>query len=122
MANMYIRFQSKVPNLGTSSKLGIFQLAYRLRDHEDAPDYVYNLLNEDLIWLKTHLHSPSILDEDEHFRAICWFKPQAKKPLAKIWSMKAILEEFGYPIDILKTNDPGIIIYEDGWQVAAKPR
>ena len=33
-----------------------------------------------------------------------------------------ILQENGYVIDILKTSDPGTIIYEDGWQVVAKPK
>ncbi|MEQ1696909.1 MAG: hypothetical protein ABL901_13820 [Hyphomicrobiaceae bacterium] len=119
---MYLRFQGRVPNLGTASQLGIFQLAFELRDRHDAPDYVSDELAWHLTWLKGNLTSPSILDKDEHYRAICWFTDAAEEPLAHIWPMKAHLEEFGYCIDLLKTSDPGTVIFRDGWQVIAKPR
>ena len=119
---MYLRFQGRVPNLGTASMLGIFQLAIELRDRHDAPAYISSELNRHLSWLNAHLHVPEILDDAAHYRAICWFKPAATEPLQRIWSMKAALQEFGYTIDLLKTIDPGRIIYEDDWQVAAKPK
>ncbi len=119
---MYLRFQGRVPNLGTASKLGIFQLAFELRDRFDAPDYVTRIMAEHLSWLKLNLKSPKVLDDDDNARAICWFKSAAQEPLAHIWPMKAMLEDYGYSIDVLKTRDPGRIIYEDDWQVAAKPR
>jgi hypothetical protein len=118
---MLVRFQGKLPNLGTASKLGIFQLAYELRDKVDTPDYVYNELQRNLMWLKVNLKSPGILDKDENYRAISWFKDGARKPLQHVWAIKAFLEEFGYPIDVVKTLNPGRVIYEDGWQVVAKP-
>ncbi len=118
---MYLRFQGRVPNEGSPSNLGIFQLAFDLRDRVDTPDYAYQVLQFHLNWLKVHLTSPAILDERENIRAICWFKPEARKPLLHIWPIKAMLEEFGYPIDVLKTRHPGWILYEDGWQVVARP-
>ena len=36
-------------------------------------------------------------------------------------AIKAILAEFGYHIDVLTTREPGRIVYEDNWQVAAQP-
>jgi hypothetical protein len=38
-----------------------------------------------------------------------------------MWALKAILENHGYTVDVLKTDDPGIVLFEDGWQVVAKP-
>ena len=119
---MYLRFQGQLPNLGTASKLGIFQLAFQLRDRPDLPDYAYKELQKNLAWLKINLKSPDVLDKDENSRAISWFTPSAKKPLDRIWAIKSILEDFGYHIDVIKTKDPGVIIYRDGWQVVAKPR
>ena len=119
---MYLRFQGRVPNLGTASKLGIFQLAFELRDRIDLPDYAFKELERNLSWLKANLKSPEILDYAGHHRAISWFKDCAKEPLERIWSIKAILEDFGYPIDLIKTDKPGGLIYEDGWQIVAKPR
>ena len=72
--------------------------------------------------VKTHLKSPKELHEKENFRAISWFNTRAIEPIKRIRKIKAILEEYGYIIDTLKMKDPGIIIYEDGWQVVAKPR
>ncbi len=119
---MYLRFQGVLPNPGTASKLGIFQLAFQLRDQHELPAYAHAELQRNLEWLKVHLDAPDILDLDEHFRAICWFKPEAHEPLARIWPIKFVLDDFGYRIDLIKASDPGCVIYEDGWQIAAKPR
>lgn len=119
---MYLRFQGKMPNKTSASKLGIFQLAFALRDKEELPEYAQTQLQRHLSWLKMHLKSPAILREDEHHRAVAWFHPRADEPLKRIWAIKAILEDAGYHIDLIKTDEPGDIIYEDGWQVIAKPR
>lgn len=117
-----IRFQSRCPNLGTASRLGIFQLAYKLKydprtTHEDD-----TALREALEWLEWHLDAPEILEKHEHYRAICWFKDEAIKPISCCWTIKHILERYGYWIDLVKTRHPGLIIYQDGWQVVAKPK
>lgn len=36
-------------------------------------------------------------------------------------ALKVILDLHGYHVNVLKTADPGKIIYEDGWQVVAIP-
>lgn len=118
---MYIRFQGKRPNPGTNSKLGIFQLAFELRDDPQTPEHAYQTLKENLEWLKMHLKSPTVLDEQSNFRAISWFKDSAEIPLKHIWEIRHTLEDHGYHIDLIKTDDPGNIIYADGWQVVAKP-
>ena len=118
---MFLRFQGKQPNLGTASKLGIFQLAYELHDRRDLPSYAYDELQNNLAWLKLLLKSPDILDDEEHYRAIAWFKPDAHEPLKHVWAIKAVLEEFGYQIDLIKSTEPGLVIYEDDWQIIAKP-
>jgi hypothetical protein len=38
-----------------------------------------------------------------------------------MWALKAILETHGYTVEVHKTDDPGIVLFEDGWQVVAKP-
>ena len=101
--------------------MGIFQLAFELRDRRDLPSYAFDELQSNLAWLKLHLKSPEILDDDEHYRAIAWFKPDAHEPLKRVWAIKAVLEEFGYQIDLIKSNTPGLVIYEDDWQIIAKP-
>ena len=78
-----------------------------------------NALARHLAWLNTHLTSPDL--KDEEFRAIFWFKDTALAPMQHIWAMKPHLEAYGHFIDIVKTDRPGQIVYEDGWQIAARP-
>jgi len=119
---MYIRFQGQKQNSNSASKLGIFQLAFELRDSGELPSYLEQVLLKNLKWLKEHLKSPSILKQSGHHRAISWFHPRAKEPIKRIREIKSILEEFGYHIDQISTKDPGVVIYEDGFQVVAKPK
>ncbi len=119
---MYVRFQGLRQNDTSGSRLGLFQLAFELRDEGDLPPYLHEQLVLHLEWLKEHLKSPQILNEKEHHRAISWFQHRAKKPLEHVRAIKAILEDAGYNIEQIETRDPGIVIYEDGWQVVAKPR
>ena len=119
---MYIRFQGQRQNETSSAKLGIFQLAYELRDSGDLPKYAERELIKNLQWLNKHLKSPKELKEDYNHRAIGWFHPHATEQLKRVRAIKAILEEAGYHIDQVKSRDPGIVIYEDGHQLIAKPR
>ena len=78
-------------------------------------------MRRDLNWLSDNLNEPDILSRSGHHRAICWYKDKARAPISVMWSIKQTLESYGYWVDVLKTSDPGLVIYEDGWQVAAKP-
>jgi hypothetical protein len=108
-------------NLGTYSKLGTFQLASDLRDQSDLPVYACDELKRNLKWLKIYLKSPDVLKHEQKRRANAWFKPEAVEPLKRICAIKAVLEEFGYHIDMIKSDDVRNTIYEDGWQAVAKP-
>lgn len=118
---MYVRFQGQVPNRGTRSKQGIFQLAFDLCDEPETPLWAVNELTRHLDWLKANLKEPDVLVQDENYRAICWFKSAAHEPMQHVWALKAMLEEFGYYIDVITSSAPGIVIYEDGHQIVAKP-
>lgn len=117
----YVRFQGLEFTSGASSKCGIFQLAYQLKHSPDTADYHDKELRENLNWLEMHLDAPSILDIAEHYRAVCWFKDTAHEPLMRVRSIKFLLEEYGVWIDQITTRNPGHVLYQDGWQVAAKP-
>ena len=119
---MYIRFQGQKQNETSASKLGIFQLAFELRDEGDIPRYVLTELIEHIQWLRANLDSPEILENEEHHRAISWFCPTAHEPISRVRAMAAILNEYGYHIEQVQARDPGIVIYEDEYQVVAKPR
>jgi hypothetical protein len=115
----YLRFQSLQPCHGTPSRLGIFQIAFQVRDAVETHAHDADEIDQNLRWLQMHLRSPNLSAADR--RAIFWFKQTAREPMKRIWAMKPYLEAYGYWIELVKTWKPGLIIYEDGWQVAAKP-
>ena len=115
----YVRFQSQLDCKGTSSKLGVFQIAFRVRDAHETSVHDANEISRHIEWLKDHLYSPDL--EEDQFRAIFWFKQTAHEPMKRIWAIKPYLEAYGYWIDLITTWDPGRLVYEDGWQVAALP-
>jgi hypothetical protein len=119
---MFIRFTTLYQDEQSHSPQGIFQAAIEMRDTWDLADHELDQINESLDWLNMHLKSPACLSAPDNFRAISWFHPRAHKPMQYVWQMVYVLEEHGILIRLHKTADPGIVIYEDGWQVAAKPR
>ena len=117
----YVRFQSRLPNTGTASKIGIFQTAYKARACDDTLEHDRNEIAEKLSTFDSILDAPDELELFENKRAICWFKDNARTHLQCAWSLKHHLEENGYWIDVVTSETPGQIIYEDRWQIAAKP-
>lgn len=115
----YVRFQSQQPCLGTASKLGVFQIAFEVRNSPEINAYDASEIMRHINWLKQNLHSPDLDDQD--YRAIFWFKDSAREPMRHIWAIKPYLEAYGHWIEVIKTWTPGKIVYEDSWQVAAKP-
>ena len=69
-----------------------------------------------------HLKSPACLREPGNSRAISWFHPRALEPIRRVRAIVEIVREHGVQVEQVTTRDPGIVIYEDGWQVVAKPR
>lgn len=74
-----------------------------------------------LEWFNANLHSPACLEEPENRRALSWFKATARRPIEHMWRLAAILREHGLQVEMLTASDPGNILYEDGFQVVAKP-
>ena len=117
----YVRFQGLEKTKGIPSQRGIFQLAYQLKHSPEIYPYDDRELRKNLLWLDTHLKAPDVLDKPKHYRAIFWFKDGAIEPLKRIRAIKFVLEQYDIWVDQVTTTNPGYIIYQDGWQVAAKP-
>ncbi|PTU32184.1 hypothetical protein CJD38_05855 [Stenotrophobium rhamnosiphilum] len=101
---------------------GILVAAHKLRDEGNLTVEEHRQLRLCLKWFNDELEIPTILKEPEHRRAISWFKSEAKEPIAKMWELKKVLIEHGIHVEVLHTIDPGVVVYEDKWQVIAKPQ
>lgn len=118
---MYLRFQTKIPCSQSGRPAGILVAAHEVRDSNDISIEEEAWVRKLLAYFNLHLKVPSCLNEPENRRAISWFK-EGSSMIDRVWSLKAFLEEQDIFIDVLTTRDPGIVIYEDGHQVVAKPR
>jgi hypothetical protein len=119
---MLVRFCTPGRDPHSHSPQGVFQAALALRDDGRLEPYEEEWLERELRWLRMHLPSPACLRDDGNERAICWFKPGAERAIDKVRGIVALLEAKGVPVEMVTTADPGTVIYEDKWQVVAKPR
>ena len=118
----FLRFQTRIPVRGSAKPAGIFVVAHELRDSNRLSRDEEVWLRNCLAWFKMHLKVPRSLRDPANRRAISWFKGDNRNAIARVWDLVAFLKEYGIFIDIVRTRDPGIIVYEDGYQVVAKPR
>ena len=119
---MYLRFTIQKQDPESKRKTGLLAAAHTIRDEADLSVEEHATIREALQWFNDHLEIPPVLRDAETERALSWFKPEAKKPIAHMWALAEIVERFGYVVEFQKTKDPGEILYEDGWQVVARPR
>jgi hypothetical protein len=119
---MLVRFCTLRRDATSHSPQGIFHAAIELRDDGRLEAYEEEWLERELRWLRMHLPSPDCLRDEGNERAICWFKPEARRAIEKVRGIVALLEAKGVPVEMRTTADPGTVVYEDKWQVVAKPR
>ena len=117
----YIRFQTRVQDEHSHRPSGVFMAVHKLRENNEVTPYHLEELERHLSWLRMHLKSPRELKEVGNERALSWFHPRAKEPIKRVRAMVEILREYGVVIDQVSTEKPGYVVYEDGWQIVAKP-
>jgi hypothetical protein len=122
---MYIRFVilNKDPNSGR--RQGLFHALRDLKDsgqlnlHEQAR---YNIILE---WFNQNLEKPFSLARSRKTHAksvaLSWFKNDAKEHIIRMWELGDILKTHGIDVDMIRTDRPGYIVYEDEIQIAAEP-
>lgn len=119
---MFIRYTITRQDERSGLDEGLFTVAYRELERRNLADYEREWLEELLEWFKKKVKAPGvILRESENRRAICWFRESSKSVIVKASELVAFLRERGYHVEVHRTEAPGILVYEDGHQVAAKP-
>ncbi|HET8782296.1 MAG TPA: hypothetical protein VFM63_07755 [Pyrinomonadaceae bacterium] len=121
---MFIRFVSREIDEDSRVSAGLFRAADKLINEVWLPDYEYDALREPMNWFDEHLKTPydfRLEPADLADRSVCWFRSTAKEHLRRAWEMVAVLEERDILIRMIKTEDPGYILYEDEVQVLAFP-
>lgn len=118
---MLIRFTTLAIDADSGHTTGILVCAHTLRDEGDLSSQEHLELRDALSWFNEELFVPKVLERAEHRRAISWFKPAAGEAIRRMWHLKSLLDRHGHHVEVLRTSTPGTIVYEDDWQVIAKP-
>lgn len=123
----YIRFVIGEVNSESQRETGVFQAAYRVRDEKALCDDDAALLTDHLDWFKRHLKIPSRFTAAKppyyrrKQRAISWFKESATEHIGRMREIVRMLEAHGISVQMIKTDRPGYVVYEDDHQVVAEP-
>ena len=118
---MYIRFALQTKDNNSRSRLGILVAAHELRDAYRLEEYAQHSLSRILLWFNRNIVIPPSLGEDGSDRALSWWKPEAVEAVEKMWELTTLLQAHGFNVELLKTTNPGTILYQDDDQVVAIP-
>lgn len=123
---MYLRFVVEQIDERTGKYAGLFTLAYHLRD-QNRFTYQEEEQVQDLIdWFKANLPIPDRFSRNrngshKNTYGLSWFKPESTEAINRMWQLKAMIENHGFNIEVIKTDRPGYVVYEDEHQVVAEP-
>ena len=110
---MYLRFVFAKAHRTTRRRVGI------LRDMEPVCK-ASKEADEIMDWLNIHLPLPP-KSAFSGARALCWFKLDAGACIEQVRDLAWVLERRGERIWQVYSRNPGLITYEDDYQVVALP-
>ena len=114
---MYVRFVVGTNQDSPTQQTGVVTELRRLRDSSALPSYEQEHVDEVFDWLNDHLPCPPFESKNWSKDAISWFKDSAQDMIGYFRDMIAILEEHDRPVRMITTDRPGMILYEDEFQV-----
>lgn len=122
---MFVRFVVGADSENQSRLLGVLTEGHELMERGELFDHEAQTLTEALGWFNDHLPVPPFRAMQRSGkwtdRAVCWFRPEAREPIAHVWDVVAILKEHGTPVRLLATDRPGRVVFEDRFQIVAEP-
>src|SRR5690242_9319160 len=104
---MFVRFTLNRQDERSGADEGIFTVAYREAKNPALADYERAWLEELLAWFKKEVKIPRTLREEKNRRAICWFREDSKRVVAKARELATFLKERGYHLEVERTEVPG---------------
>jgi hypothetical protein len=117
----YVRIQGRDTAYRTGKPVGIFAAVYRLQrddklSKEEKAVYYYDI---DQVWFQENLPNPPFYDDDKPGKPITWFKTETTEHmLEKLQPLMDMMDIYNMPYDVVYTNFPGKVVYEDEYQVA----
>ena len=124
----FLRFiiSRKDPDSGVEA--GLFALAHTLRDASELSAAHRQALADQLAWFAEHVTTPDRFNRSgskgfyrRNTRGIAWFRDTATECISRMHDLRRVLEANGHPVDVIREDRVGYIVYEDDVQVVAEP-
>jgi hypothetical protein len=119
---MFIRFVVGTDGESHRWLTGIITEARLLRDRGQLALYEETVLENAYAWLNAHLPCPPFSTSGWGSEAVSWFKDVAGPSIKKMWDVVALLEEHDITVRLLRSKNPGKILYEDNFQIVVLER
>lgn len=125
MTHIYLRYQSPTRNRRGFFP-GVFGLVNGLANDGllTAEQAEFRRVNN--AWYEANVVDPSTVDATVYDRAVnpgaaAWFKESAAHVTGRVGGYLAILADHGVPCVLVRSTDPGRVVYEDEHQVVVVP-
>ena len=122
---MYLRFVIHQNDEDSGRRQGLFQALAEVRERGELFEHELEMVKEIHKWFNENLKKPSSFNRSAKphalNKAISWFKDSANEYISRMRELAAILDRHGVSIDVIQTDRPGYIVYEDEHQITAEP-
>ena len=113
---MYIRFVAGTEDEHHRLLTGIFTECRFLKDDGILAPHEEQWLEDLYAWFNENLPCPPFGASNWPRDAVAWFKDDATDFVERMWEFVAMLKEHGVPVRMLRSQNPGKILWEDEFQ------
>jgi hypothetical protein len=113
---MYIRFVVGQEGEDHRSLTGLLRASERLREAGRLDPYWITWLEQTYEWFNASLPIPPLSSRKWPPDVVSWFRDDAGEVITKMWELASLLTAHGVPVRLLRSTNPGKILYEDDFQ------
>ncbi len=122
---MFVRFVIHRNDEDSGRRQGLFQAMADLEDSDLLREHEQVQYDEIYEWFRKNLKQPRSFARSSkpHAKrvALSWLKDSAATHIRKMHAIVLLLQAHGVVVDVLRSERPGYVVYEDEFQVAAEP-
>lgn len=122
---IFVRFVTDKMDKVAGQRLGVFQAIFDLIDADEFESFELSEANALCDWFHRHLAAPDRFSRSQRSgaasRAICWFKSSATEHVSRMHNLCRLLREHGISTEMICSERPGYVVFEDEHQLAAEP-